>query len=135
MYCFDTDVVSAALRPRPPLHLLRRLARTPAAEQCTTAITVGEIVYGGARIGRPGHADRMHELLSSLHTVLSFDEEAAIVYGSLRAELERGGTRLDDPDLRIASIALSRELTLVTGNVRHFERVPGLRIENWLEPD
>lgn len=135
MFCFDTDVLSAALLPRPPLDLLRRLARTPVGEQCTTSITVGEIVYGAARIGRPGHADRMHELLSSLHSVLAFDEPAAIIYGGLRADLERVGKRLDDPDLRIASIALSRDLTLVTGNVRHFERVPDLRIENWLEPD
>ena len=117
------------------MQLLRRLARTPADDQCTTAITVGEIVYGGARIGRPGHAERMQELLSSLHSVLAFDERAAVVYGGLRAELERTGLRLDDPDLRIASVALSRDLTLVTGNVRHFERVPGLRVENWLEPD
>ena len=135
MFCFDTDVLSAALLPRPPLHLLRRLARTPVADQCTTAITVGEIVYGGARIGRSGHAERMHELLNSLHSVLAFDESAAVIYGGLRADLERVGKRLDDPDLRIASIALSRDLTLVTGNVRHFERVPGLRVENWLEPD
>ena len=135
MFCFDTDGLSAAWLPRPPLHLLRRLARTPVADQCTTAITVGEIVYGGARIGRSGHAERMHELLNSLHSVLAFDESAAVIYGGLRADLERVGKRLDDPDLRIASIALSRDLTLVTGNVRHFERVPGLRIENWLEPD
>jgi tRNA(fMet)-specific endonuclease VapC len=77
----------------------------------------------------------MNELLESLHSVVAFDESAAIIYGGLRADLERSGKRLDDPDLRIASIALSRDLTLVTGNVRHFERVPGLRLENWLEPD
>lgn len=116
------------------MHLLRRLARTAVAEQCTTAITVGEIVYGAARIGRQGHADRMHSLLTSMHAVLPFNEAAAEIYGALRADLERIGKRLDDPDLRIASIALSRDLTLVTGNVRHFEQVPGLRIENWLEP-
>ena len=78
MFCFDTDVLSAALLPRPPLHLLRRLARTPVADQCTTAIPVGEIVYGGARIGRSGHAERMHELLNALHSVVAFDEAAAI---------------------------------------------------------
>lgn len=135
MYCFDTDVVSAALWPRPPLHLLRRLARTAVSDQCTTAITIGEIVYGAARIGRPGHADRMRSLLTSMHAVLPFNEAAAEIYGALRADLERIGRRLDDPDLRIAAIALSRDLTLVTGNLRHFSRVPGLRIENWLEPD
>jgi tRNA(fMet)-specific endonuclease VapC len=64
--------------------------------------------------------------------VLPFDELAAEVYGPLRARLESEGRRLDEPDLRIASIVLARDLTLVTGNERHFARVPDLRIENWL---
>jgi tRNA(fMet)-specific endonuclease VapC len=51
----------------------------------------------------------------------------------LRADLERQGKRLAEPDLRIGSIALSRDLTLVTGNVRHLKRIPGLIIENWLD--
>jgi tRNA(fMet)-specific endonuclease VapC len=51
----------------------------------------------------------------------------------IRARLESEGRRLDEPDLRIASIALSRRLTLVTGNVRHFARVADLLVENWLE--
>jgi tRNA(fMet)-specific endonuclease VapC len=64
--------------------------------------------------------------------VLPFDSSAAEVYGPLRAGLEREGRRLDEPDLRIASIALSRDMTLVSGNVRHFSHVRGLRVENWL---
>jgi tRNA(fMet)-specific endonuclease VapC len=135
VFCFDTDVISAAMRPAPPMHLVRRLARTPIDEQCTTAITLGEILYGAARVGRPALVELFRERVTSAHAVLPFDTVAAEVYGSLRAELERVGRRLDGSDLRIASIALSRDLTLVTGNVRHFERVPGLRIENWLEPD
>ena len=135
MFCFDTDVISAAMRPAPPMHLVRRLARTPIEEQCTTAITVGEILYGAARAGRPGLVELLRTLVTSAQPVIAFDEQAAEAYGPLRAELERLGRRLDGPDLRIASIALSRDLTLVTGNVSHFERVPGLRIENWLEPD
>ena len=135
MFCFDTDVISAAMRPAPPMHLVRRLARTPIEEQCTTAITVGEILYGAARAGRPGLVETLRALVTSAQPVIPFDEKAAEAYGPLRAELERRGQRLDGPDLRIAAIALSRDLTLVTGNVRHFERVPGLRIENWLEPD
>ena len=63
---------------------------------------------------------------------MPFDREAAEVYGPLRAELERQGRPLAAPDLQIAAIALSRDLTLITGNVRHFGRVPGLRVENWL---
>jgi hypothetical protein len=67
--------------------------------------------------------------------VLPFDQDAAEVYGPLRAQLERIGVRLDEPSLRIAAIALSRDLTLVTASARLYDRVPGLRIENWLEPD
>ncbi|MDP9373953.1 MAG: type II toxin-antitoxin system VapC family toxin, partial [Chloroflexota bacterium] len=53
-------------------------------------------------------------------------------YGTLRAELEAAGTPLAEPDLRIASIALTHDLTLVTGNLRHFGRISGLAVENWL---
>ena len=132
MFCFDTNVISAALLADPPMHLVRRLARTPASEQCTTAVTLGEILYGAVRRGRDDLVPRLRELISAAQTVIPFDESAAEVYGPLRAELEKAGLRLGEPDLRIASIALARDLTLVTGNVRHFERVPGLRIENWL---
>lgn len=132
MYCFDTDVLSAAVLSRPPLHLLRRLARTPASDQCTTSVTIGEILYGAARHGRHDLVDRIRAVAAAAHSVLPFDEAAAEIYGSLRAGLESAGQRLDDPDLYIASIALSRDLTLVTGNVRHFSRVPDLRIEDWL---
>lgn len=131
-YCFDTDVLSAVLRRDPPLALVRRIAQVPAAEQATTAITVGELVYGAARRGSPKLTQRVRELLESAVVIVPFDARAAELYGELRALLEREGRRLDEPDLRIAAIARSRALILVTGNVRHFERVPDLVVENWL---
>ena len=133
MYCFDTDVLSALLRPAPPLGLVRRLARTDASEQCTTAITLGELLYGAARIGSKQLAERIAEIVPAAHAVLPFDEAAARSFADLKASLERAGAPLAEPDLRIAAIALARDLTLVTGNVRHFTRVPDLRVENWLE--
>ena len=134
MYCFDTDVLSAVLRRNPPLDIVRRLAEVPPEQQFTTAITVGELVYGAARRGSPGLAERVRELVQSLVAVLAFDEFAAEIYGSLRAELEAQSKRLDEPDLRIASIVLANDVTLVSGNERHFRRVPMLRLENWLAP-
>jgi tRNA(fMet)-specific endonuclease VapC len=74
-------------------------------------------------------------LIASAGPILPFDEAAAERYGVLRARLERDGRRPAEPDLGIASIALSRDATLVTGNVRHFARVPDLRVENWLLDD
>jgi tRNA(fMet)-specific endonuclease VapC len=133
LFCFDTDILSAVMRRDPPLHLIRRLAEVPPQQQFTTAITVGEMLYGAARRGDPRLERRVRDVILRAQAVLPFDAPAAEVYGPLRAALEREGRPLAEPDLRIASTALSRDLTLVSGNVRHFARVPGLRLENWLE--
>lgn len=133
MFCFDTDVLSALLKRDPPLGLVRRIGSVPAANQFTTAITTGEMLYGAARRGSSDLSERVRILLSGAIRILPFDEHAAAVYGSLRATLETGGEPLAEPDLRISAIALSQRLTLVTGNTRHFRRVPGLALENWLE--
>ncbi|MGB7806729.1 MAG: PIN domain-containing protein, partial [Actinomycetota bacterium] len=133
VYCFDTDVLSATMRRDPPLQLIRRLASVAPSDQCTTSITLGELVYGATKAGNASLAERVQVLVTHALHIMSFDAEAAQVYGSLRASLESSGKRLAEPDLRIASIALARDLTLVTGNVRHFARVQALRVENWLE--
>ena len=132
MYCLDTDVLSALLRPQPQLDLVRRLATIPANQQCTTSITLGELVYGAAKRGSERLTRRVEQLIIGAGLVLPFDEPAAGAYGTLRTHLESEGRPLAEPDLRIASIAMSRDATLVSGNVRHFARVPGLRVENWL---
>ncbi len=132
MYCFDTDTLSAVIRRDPPLHLIRRLAQVPPTDQATTTINLGELLYGAAKRGGERLTDRVREVVSSATVIIPFDREAAEIYGPLRARLEREGRRLDEPDLRIASIALARQLTVVTGNVRHFARVPNLAVENWL---
>jgi tRNA(fMet)-specific endonuclease VapC len=135
VYCFDTDILAAALLREPPMQLVRRLARTPGDQQCTTAVSVAEIAYAAARNGDQEVTGRIRNLIAEATTVLAFDHEAAEVYGSLRGQLERVGVRLDEPSLRIAAIALSNDLTLVTASSRLYDRVPGLRIENWLDPD
>ncbi len=135
MYCFDTDILAAALLREPPMQLVRRLARIPGDEQCTTAVSVAEIAYAAARNGDEDVASRVRDLIAAANTVLPFDHEAAEVYGSLRMRLEHLGVRLDETSLRIASIALAHDLTLVTGSARLYDRVPGLRIEDWLAPD
>jgi tRNA(fMet)-specific endonuclease VapC len=132
VYCFDTDILSAVIRRDPPLGLIRRLAQTPPEQQFTTAVTLGELLYGAARRGSATLTEKVRELVIGALLVLPFDERAAEVYGPLRAHLEAEGRRLDEPDLRIASIALSRGLIVVTANVRHFGRVPDLKVENWL---
>lgn len=132
VYCFDTDVLSATLWQRPPTSLIRRLAHVSPSEQSTTSITVAEMLYGAKRRGSARLAERIEEVILAALPILPFDEPAARVYADVKATVESEGRRLDEPDLRIAATALSRDLTLVTGNLRHFERVPRLRVENWL---
>lgn len=132
MYCFDTDVLSATIRRDPSLPLIRRLAQVPPPEQFTTAITMGELLYGAARRDSKKLSEQVRNLIRGAIAILPFDESAAEVYGPLRAQLESDGEPLAEPDLRIASIALAHDLTVVTGNTRHFARVPNLPVENWL---
>lgn len=135
MYLLDTDILSNLLRRTPSPALIARLASVPPEEQSTSAITLGELVYGAHRLQdrAGGLLQRLEETLLPNLPILPFDASAAHRYGEVRAELERRGTPIGDADLRIASIALARGMTVVTGNVRHFERVPGLPVENWLE--
>ena len=132
-YCFDTDVLSATIRPAPPLHLIRRLATVAPQDQFTTSITIGELIYGAQRVGREDLSRRVEQIVRRAQTVLPFDLTAARTFGALKATLERRGIPLAEPDLRIASIVLSRGLILVTRNVRHFQRVPELSVENWID--
>ena len=134
MYLLDTDVLSNLLKRAPSMALITKLATVPAEAQFTSSITLGELLYGARRRGPLADhllAQIETRLLSEL-PVLPFDAAAARRYGEVRSVLEQRGTPVGDADSRIAAIALARGLTVVTGNERHFRRVPDLSVENWL---
>lgn len=133
MICLDTDTLSVFLRRGAPPAAQRRLAEVTADAHFTTAITLGELLYGAMKRRSASLRDTIEAYVEGDVSILEFDEDAARDYAQLRVDLEAEGQRLDDADLRIAAICRAHDLTLVTGNVRHFERVPGLRVENWLE--
>lgn len=133
MYLFDTDAVSQIIRKDPPLHFIRRLANISPEKQFTTTITVGEMVYGAYKSNRPEYfMEKLENIILPNICILPFDEGSSRIYGKLRAELEKKGTPLMEADLRIASIALNNDLIVITGNVKHFLKVPRLLVENWL---
>jgi predicted nucleic acid-binding protein len=135
MYLFDTDILSSLLRRMPSTTLIAKLASVPPEQQFTSSITLGELVYGAYKLGTRGAAllERLEKTLLPNLPILPFDAAAARRYGEVRADLEQRGLPIGDADLRIAAIALVRDFTVVTGNLRHFQWVPGLRVENWLE--
>jgi predicted nucleic acid-binding protein len=130
---FDTDAISEVLRPKPAELYLGWLRTVPIDEQLTTAITVGELYWGAHRsAARERHLRKIEEALLPSLRVLPFDAKAAKQFGWLKALLENQGTPLADADLQIASITLAEGHELVTGNLRHFSRIPGLRINTAL---
>lgn len=134
MYLLDTDILSNLTKRAPSTTLIAKLASVPIEQQFTSSIALGELVYGAYRKGIAGDAslERMERTVLLNLPVLPFDATAARRYGEIRARLERQGTPIGDADMRIAAIALTRGLAVVTGNVRHFQRVSRLRVENWL---
>ena len=135
MYLLDTDILSNLAKRTPSTALVAKLASVPQEAQFTSSITLGEMIYGAYRLRTHTRLllERLDGALLPNLPVLPFDVAAARRYGEVRAELERRGIPLAEADLRIGAIALSRGLTVVTGNVRHFQRIPELSVENWLE--
>ena len=134
MYLFDTDVITNILKKKPSAALIRRLSEVPRKDQYISTITVSEIVYGAMKSDRPKfHLNNLEKILLPAVNIAGFDARAAYVFGRLRADLEKAGIPLDLADLEIASIAMAGDFTLVTGNTRHFDRVEGLQVENWLK--
>lgn len=135
MYLLDTDILSNLMKRFPSNALVAKVARVPPEYQFTSSITFGELIYGAHRLEERTTVllERIEGILLPNLPVLPFDAAAARRYGEIRADLERRGTPIGDADMRIAAVALSQDLKVVTGNERHFRRVPGLEIENWLE--
>jgi tRNA(fMet)-specific endonuclease VapC len=105
---------------------------TPDEDVAVTSISVVELTHGAHRSRRSIENLARVDVLLAAVTVLSFDEASARVFGLLKAQLELAGHPLDDLDLQIASIAVAQDMSLVTHNQRHFSRISGLRLEDWL---
>lgn len=98
----------------------------------TTWVTAAELYYGAAKSSDPhGNTLGVSEFMDTLE-VLRMDDTAARRFGGLKAKLERDGHALADADLFIGSVCLAWDAVLVTGNIRHYRRIDGLSIEDWI---
>jgi predicted nucleic acid-binding protein len=125
----DTDTCIALLRGNQAV-IERRAATSD--DVATTWITGAELHHGAAKSKAPEKNRALVTSFLATLPVLGLDEASAQVFGEAKALLERQGQRLADADLFIAAIAVARQGTVVTGNRRHYERVPGVTIENWI---
>ena len=128
-YLFDTDAISEVLRRKPAAPYLRWLKTVPRVDQFTSAVVIGELYKGAFRSSDSArHLENIEKRVLPAVSVLPYDVATARVYGEVRARLEAAGRVLADADLQIAATALHHGLEVVTGNLRHFQRIPGLRI-------
>jgi tRNA(fMet)-specific endonuclease VapC len=133
-YLLDTNIVSALMREPQGIAaavLADRLERKPESRLCTSIVAACELRYGIARCASRKLTRQLEDVLVDLE-MLPLDEPADRHYGKLRADLEKIGKPIGPNDLFIAAQALAHNLTLVTDNMREFERVAHLKVENWL---
>jgi tRNA(fMet)-specific endonuclease VapC len=113
---------------------MERLEAAAGDSQAISTITVFEVYYGAHRSTDPARFIRLFETkILPVVDIIPFDENAARIAGRVRAERERSGMPIAPADLQIAAVALASGSILITGNTRHFQQIPGLDIENWLE--
>lgn len=133
MYMLDTNAASAAMRGTAGLD--ERLRRLEPEQWCISAITHAELRFGAAlKPDSTTVARYVNGFLATARTA-PWDHAAADIHGRLRAELRRSGTPIGDYDEMIAAHALALGSVLVTDNVKHFQRVAGLVLENWVRKE
>jgi tRNA(fMet)-specific endonuclease VapC len=129
-YLLDTNIISDLIR-RPRGLVASRIAEVGEDSICTSVIVAAELRYGAEKSDSKQLAERVVLLLSALE-ILPLEPPADHRYAEVRHHLATQGTPIGPNDLLIAAQTLAADLTLVTANTREFERVPSMRVENWL---
>jgi tRNA(fMet)-specific endonuclease VapC len=129
-YMLDTNICIYVIKNRPAR--LRDRFNDLADQLCISVVTLAELTYGAEKSERPHQNLTVVEQFCERLDVLPFAHRAATNYGQLWAELERAGTPIGTHDMMIGGHARSEGLTVVTNNRREFQRMAGLRLENWV---
>lgn len=129
-YLLDTNICIYVIKRR-PIEVLSRFNEA-AGRLAISSITLSELLHGAEKSQQVAKNLAVVDDFCSRLDVLPYADTAAAHYGDIRADLERKGTPIGVNDIHIAAHARSEGLVLVTNNEREFERVAGLRIENWI---
>lgn len=127
-YLLDTCTCIALIKQQPSVveHI-----RQVGVDECKISdITLAELYFGAYKSGREEHFDDVVEITNLFE---QYSIKSLCKYGEIRWQLESKGQKIGDMDMFIAATAIEEDLIVVTGNVEHFRRIPGLQIENWME--
>ena len=129
-YLLDTNVCVMYLNGRSDL-VRDRILSTPTQDMVVCSVVKAELFYGAMKSNKPTRTLERQQQFLERFVSLPFGDDAAILFGQIRARLANAGTPIGAYDLQIAAIALANNLTLVTHNTREFDRVDGLQVEDW----
>ncbi len=134
MFLLDTNIVSEIVKRAPDAKVISRLSAEAPASLFISSVTAFELRFGAARSVKPASLwARIQRDITSRFQVLPFAEEDALAAADLMALLVGGGQNLALQDIWLAGVAFNRNLILVTRNRRDFDRITGLKIQNWFE--
>ncbi|RHO65855.1 type II toxin-antitoxin system VapC family toxin [Parabacteroides sp. AF48-14] len=129
-YILDTNICISLLKNK---YGIREKVLDVKAENCfVSEITIAELYYGASKSNNKEERIKDVSYIASIFQVIPVYESLEL-YGDIKAELERGGTPLDDFDILIGSSAIYRNFIMVTDNVKHLNKLPGIRIQNWVK--
>ncbi|HNW28390.1 MAG TPA: type II toxin-antitoxin system VapC family toxin [Spirochaetota bacterium] len=130
MYLLDTNICIYIIKEK-PARVLEILKKKIKHRICVSSVTVAELQYGVEK-SRWIEKNRVALLqFLSIFTIVNFDDKDAVEFGKIKAYLERKGRIIGPMDLLISAQARSKDMTLVTNNMKEFERINGLKLENW----
>ena len=131
-YMLDTNICIYAIKHKPDQVFMHLKEHEP-SEICISSVTYADLVHGVEKSKAIEKNRLALTLLLANIEIMSFDSLAAESYGKIRADLEKAGTPIGPLDMMIAGHAKSLGYTVVTNNIKEFERVKGLQFENWTQ--
>jgi tRNA(fMet)-specific endonuclease VapC len=132
MYLLDTNICIYIIKKK-PVDVLKTLKTKSKKDIYVSSITIAELEYGVAKSHFPEKNKIALIEFLSIFNILPFDDTDAVEFGMIKTDLEKKGKIIGPMDLLIAGQAKSKKLILVTDNIKEFERVEGLKIENWVK--
>jgi len=127
-FLLDTNTASLAMRGEGDV--AHHLTQTPREDICVSTVTEAELWFGVRKRKSKKLETIVRNFLAPIQKI-GFSSDAAMIFGKIYSELEKSGKAIGTCDTMIASVALEMNLILVTDNTRHFERIKGLKLENW----
>ena len=129
-YMLDTNICIYLIKQKPE-KVLRRFKDHSMGDIGISSITLAELRFGVEKSQQiQNNRQALEEFILPLE-IADFDEKAAVIYGAVRAALEKAGTPVGSMDMLIGAHALSLDLTLVTNNVREFKQIKNLNVVDW----